>query len=117
VVTIGQTARFWALMMMLRAENKRAAGWMSRAASSYNGGETWKLYWLFSWCCFCSVAEAGDILAGEYNVRWCFANGPNKNLAVWSDVNSPFIPEAHAANRSLACTVEPAEYPGASSRR
>jgi hypothetical protein len=41
------------------------------------------------------VVEAGDIHAGEHNARWCFASGPNKNLAVWSDVNSQFIPEAH----------------------
>jgi len=61
--------------------------------------------------------EAGDILAGEHNTRWCFANGPNKNLTVWSDVNAQFIPEAQAANRSLACRVEPIEYPGTSSRR
>jgi len=40
VVTIGQTAAFLALMMMLLVENKRAAGCMSRAAPSYNGGET-----------------------------------------------------------------------------
>jgi len=38
VVTIGQTAAFFALMMMLVAGNKRAAVWMSSAASSDNGG-------------------------------------------------------------------------------
>ena len=67
---------------------------MSRAASSYNGGETWKPYWLFSWCCFCSAVEAGDILAGEHNARRCFANGPNRNLTAESDMDTQFIPES-----------------------
>ena len=40
------------------------------------------------------MVEAGDILAGEVSVLWCFANGPNKNLTVWSDVNTQFMPEA-----------------------
>jgi hypothetical protein len=45
VVTIGQTAVLVAFMMrLLLVVNKRAAGWMSSAASSYNGGKTWKLY-------------------------------------------------------------------------
>ena len=39
------------------------------------------------------MVEAGDILAGEVSVRWCFANGPSKNLTVWSDVNTQFIPK------------------------
>jgi hypothetical protein len=45
------------------------------------------------------VVEAGDILAGEVSVRWCFANGPNKNLTVWSDVNTQFIAEYHLCMR------------------
>jgi len=44
LVTIGQTAAFFALMMMSLVVNKRAAVGMSSAASSYNGGETWKPY-------------------------------------------------------------------------
>jgi hypothetical protein len=44
VVTIGQTAAVFGLMMKLLVGNKRAAVWMSSAASSYNGGETWKPY-------------------------------------------------------------------------
>ena len=40
------------------------------------------------------MGEAGDILAGEDSVRWCFANGPNNNLTVWAEVNTQFIPEA-----------------------
>jgi hypothetical protein len=45
LVTIGQTPAFVAsMMMMLLVGNKRAAVWMSPAASSYNGGETWKPY-------------------------------------------------------------------------
>ncbi len=43
--------------------------------------------------------EAGDILVGEHSVRWRFANGPNKNLTVWSDVNAQFIPEAHVLQK------------------
>jgi uncharacterized protein YjbJ (UPF0337 family) len=39
------------------------------------------------------VVEAGDILAGEVSLRWCFANGPNKNLNVWSDENTQFKEE------------------------
>jgi len=70
VVTIGQTPAFVAsMMMLLLVGNKRAAVSMSQAVSSYNGGETWESYWLFSLCCFCLVAEAGDILAGEDSVR------------------------------------------------
>jgi hypothetical protein len=45
VVAIGQTASLVAsMMMMLLVGNKRAAAWMSPAASSCNGGKTWKLY-------------------------------------------------------------------------
>ena len=45
LVTIGQTPAFVAsMMMMFLMGNKRAAGWMISAASSYNGGETWKPY-------------------------------------------------------------------------
>jgi hypothetical protein len=40
------------------------------------------------------VVEAGDILAGDDSVWWRFANGTNKHLTVWSDVNMQFIPEA-----------------------
>ena len=44
LVTMGQTAALVASMMMLFVGNKRAAVGMSSAASSYNGGETWKPY-------------------------------------------------------------------------
>jgi hypothetical protein len=44
LVTIGQTPAFVASMMILLVGNKRAAVWMSSAASSYNGGEKWKPY-------------------------------------------------------------------------
>ena len=49
------------------------------------------------------MVEAGDILAGEHSARWRFANGPNKNLAVWSDVNLQFIPEAHMLQTDRWC--------------
>ena len=45
LVTLGQTPAFVAtIMMMFLMGNKRAAIGMSSAASSYNGGKTWKLY-------------------------------------------------------------------------
>jgi|GEM_PF-1653211 hypothetical protein len=45
LVTIGQTPAFVeSMMMMLLVGNKRPAVWMSPAASSYNGGETWQPY-------------------------------------------------------------------------
>jgi len=34
---------------------------------------TWKPYWLFFWCCFCSVAEAGDTVVGAASI----VNGSN----------------------------------------
>lgn len=43
LVTRGQTPALVAsIMMMFLMGNKRAAVGMSSAASSYNGGETWK---------------------------------------------------------------------------
>jgi hypothetical protein len=45
LVTLGQTPAFVAsMMMMFLMGNKRAAVEMNSAASSYNGGETWKPY-------------------------------------------------------------------------
>jgi len=58
---------------------------------------TWKPYWLFFWCCSCSVAEAGDTVVGADSivnaVTPCTLNpGPRNALRGGSGQNLISVP-------------------------